>query len=75
MNTVDKLLWYLFALSLFALALVFYVGLTTDANAFFSGLTSLWSNAMGRVNGTFQYAGGGSNAPTVSTPTPSGSGS
>ena len=63
MDTVDKLLFFLFIITLFAMGLIFYVGLSTDTNTFFSGLSNLWSLAMGRVNGGFSYADGGSNNP------------
>ena len=67
MDTVDKLLFFLFILSLFAMGLIFYVGLSTDANTFFSGLKGLWSQAMGLTNGGYAYAsGGGNNPPSVS---------
>lgn len=56
MNTVDKLLFYLFILSLFAMGLIFYVGLQADAGSVLGGLQGLWNGAMGRVNGRFGYA-------------------
>ena len=59
MDTVDKLLFFLFIITLFAMGLIFYVGLSTDTNTFFSGLTNLWGLAMGRVNGQFGYANNG----------------
>ena len=59
MDTVDKLLLWLFLLSLAAMALIFYVGLSTDATTLFNGITNLWGLAMGRVNGKFGYANSG----------------
>ena len=54
MDTVDKLLFYIFALSVILIFAVYYIGVTTDAGVFFAALNSLWNTATGRLsNGQF----------------------
>ena len=47
MQTVDKFLFYIFVLTLVVLAAVYYIGLKTDAQSFFSGVQGLWNSASG----------------------------
>ena len=47
MDTVNRFLFYIFVLTLVVLAAVYYIGLKTDANAFFSGVQGLWNSASG----------------------------
>lgn len=54
MGTVDKLLGYIFLLSLVLIGVVYYVGVKTDANAFSAAANQLMLTATGRrADGTF----------------------
>lgn len=45
---LTKIEWYMFVLSLFLIAVVFYVGLKTDAQTFFAGLANILQISTGR---------------------------
>ncbi|HLZ25037.1 MAG TPA: hypothetical protein VKQ30_23190 [Ktedonobacterales bacterium] len=51
MGTVDKFLFYIFVLTLVVVAAVYYIGVQTDATAFFSGIQGLWNSASGILPG------------------------
>lgn len=56
MSTVDKALWYIFALSLVLVMLAYYVGVKTDAGALGDALRSLIYAVTGR-NSSGGFAG------------------
>lgn len=57
MGTVDKLLWYIFALSALLIAVVYFVGLSTDAQTLFDSAGSFVQLVTGRDknNNAVQY--------------------
>lgn len=48
MSTVDKLLWYIFVLSAFLIAVVYFVGLSTDAKTVLGAGQSFLNTVTGR---------------------------
>lgn len=54
MGIADKMLWYIFVLSLVLIGVVYYVGVQTDAGAFASFIQTVGYMATGRKkDGTF----------------------
>lgn len=60
MNTVDRLLWYIFVLSAVLIGVVYFVGLSTDAKTVLGAFSGLLKTVTGRKSdGSFAgYPGG-----------------
>lgn len=56
MGVVDKALWYIFALTLVLMLLVYYVGVKSDAGAVGDTITSIVRAVTGNNNGKYSYA-------------------
>ena len=69
MGSVNQALWYIFALSIVLVVVVYYVGVTTDVTTFTSAFVSLVQAATGRnAQGQFaSYPAGSASATTAAT--------